>query len=77
MINIYQENETMRFLGRLGLKSVMSQMQLDQVNDIIRAHEMRGKKDNLFMVTDAYTLGYIEGVRHERARRKAKQEANV
>lgn len=75
MINIYQESEVMRFLGRLGLKSVMDQMQLDQVRDIIHAHEMRGKKDNLFMATDVYTLGYINGIRHERARRRAKQEA--
>ena len=66
----YNSNETMRFLGMQYYNLMLTQEQYNQLQEIKNA----SLKDNEFnldmMLADAYILGFINGKRSERAKRK-------
>lgn len=66
----YNSNETMRFLGKQYYNLMLTQEQYNQLQDIKKA----GLEDNEFdlemMLVDAYILGFINGKRSERRKRK-------
>lgn len=68
----YNSNETMCFLGKQYYNLMLTQEQYKHLQDIKKA----GLEDNEFnldmMLADAYILGYINGKRGER-RKKRKQ----
>jgi len=66
----YNSSETMRFLGKQYYNLMLTQEQYNQLQDIKKA----GLEDNEFnlemMLADAYILGFINGKRSERRKRK-------
>ena len=66
----YNSSETMRFLGKQYYNLMLTQEQYNQLQDIKKA----GLEDNEFnlemMLADAYILGFINGKRCERKRKK-------
>lgn len=66
----YNSSETMRFLGNQYYNLMLTQEQYKQLQDIKKA----GLEDDEFnlemMLADAYILGFINGKRSERRKRK-------
>lgn len=66
----YLANETMRLIGNQCSGIVSAN--IDQIMDILRAHK-RTRLGDCVAASDVFILGYIEGIRAERARKHKAQ----
>lgn len=76
MKNIYEENETMRLIGKQNYADVLPLEEVKHIWDIVDASLHSDRPDMTFMYFDIYVYGYIMGKRAERKRRKKKQQKN-
>lgn len=67
--NRYEANETMRFLGHQYLSRMMGQNEFLQLKDILEAHGLHLTR-YYEAAADAYILGFVNGQRSERARKR-------
>ena len=66
----YNSSETMRFLGKQYYNLMLTQEQYNQLQDIKKAGLEDNELNLEMMLADAYILGFINGKRSERRKRK-------
>ena len=66
----YNSSETMRFLGKQYYDLMLTQEQYNQLQDIKKARLEDNEFNLEMMLADAYILGFINGKRSERRKRK-------